>query len=407
MAVCIKCHGMATSWGCTGNAETCPFNTGIASNVASLAAAAVGTVAVVKLLPGYINAWFGHDSLNMISGLAKKVAPGTYTFDGKLPHQITQAVKIGNTTRAEAVAHIHTTIETIIASFDDAEGDALKRLELKHRSWQGALSTIQSMSVSVGSSSDDESLTSALLYVLAVLCGRVCKKGKGTDISLEICGEADDASETPKKGGLKAKLVRPTTVDQFYGVLNMWIMVCEATCIAPCLVTTAFLDQVAFKPMREGEFGWQVAFEVIVRYLVIVENSNKTFELGNVFMKSGAWDSVKTLSLNEAKFQHPKASFRAPGGNPGNVNDDDKDRKPSPDSKVSSISGFTATSNVGCIAWNTGKPHLAKHVHLSTSTCKFNHACDRHLDEKDENGRTLHCLGNHKRDACDNPKRKQ
>ena len=73
-----------------------------------------------------------------------------------------------------------------------------------------------------------------------------------TDISLDLCGEAEDASETPKKGGLKAKLVRPTTVDQFYGVLNMWVMVCEATCIAPCLVTTAFLDQVAFKPMREG-----------------------------------------------------------------------------------------------------------------------------------------------------------
>ena len=406
-AVCIKCHGMAASWGCGGDKDTCPFNTGIAANVASLAAVAVGTVTVVKLLPGYINAWFGHDSLTMISGLAKKVAPGTYSFDDKLPHQVTQAVKVGNTTRAEAVSHIHAVMERIIESFDSAEGDALKRLEMKQKSWQGALSTIQSMTISIGSSCEDESLTSALLYILAVLCGRVCKKGKGTDISLEICGESEDAQEHTKKGGLRAKLVRPTSIDQFFSVLNMWVMVCEATCVAPCLVTTAFLDQVAFKPMRENEFGWQVAFEVIVRYLVIVENSNKNFELGNVFMKSGAWDSVKTLAVNEAKFQHPKLSFRTFGGNPGMSGDEEPQKPPSPDTKIARVSGFTASSKVGCTAFNTGKPHLAKHIHWSSKTCKYNHACDRLLEEKDDNGRYLHCLGDHKRDACDNPKRKQ
>ena len=406
-AVCIKCHGMAVAWGCTGDKDTCPFTTGMVANVASMAAAAVGTVAVVKLLPGYINAWFGHDTLTMISGLAKKVSPGTFSFADKMPHQITMAVKVGNTTRGEAVSHIHSVLETIMGEFDTAEGDALKRLEMKQKSWQGALSAIQSMSVSVGSSSEDESLTSAPLYILAVICGRLCKKGKGNEFTLDVCEEIDETREVSKKG-LKARLVRPTTVEQFYGVLNLWVMVCEATCVAPCLVTTAFLDQVAFKPMRESEFQWQIAFEVIVRYLVIVENSNKHFELGNVFMKAGAWDSVKTLALNEARVQHPKASFRTPGGNPGtSTGDEDPKKPPASDTKVANISGFTATSKVGCAAYNTGGAHLAKHIHWSTKICKYNHACDRLLEDRDERGRNLHCLGNHKRDACDNPKRKQ
>ena len=142
-----------------------------------------------------------------------------------------------------------------------------------------------------------------------------------------------------------------------------------------------------------------------MKYLTLVEQSNGNFELGNVFLKSGGWDSIKALALSEARVHHPKTSFRAHGGNPEKLDDDVV--TPKPGDVVRNVSGFSSNSKVGCVAWNTGKSHLFKHVEEGTRRCKFNHACDKILDEKDANGRPLHCLGAHKRDACDNPKRKQ
>ena len=93
--------------------------------------------------------------------------------------------------------------------------------------------------------------------------------------------------------------------------------------------------------------------------------------------------------------------FRAPGGKPGGVKPDDERHKGLNGESVfvgTVKPGITGSS--GCVAWNTGKDHLKKHV-LADGTCKFLHKCNQYVTDKGKGGQ---CLGDHKRGPdCDYP----
>ena len=61
------------------------------------------------------------------------------------------------------------------------------------------------------------------------------------------------------------------------------------------------------------------------------------------------------------------------------------------------IRGDNKSSSKGCVSWNLGKPHQAKHVDDS-GMCRFRHACDQFVSDKGPGGQ---CLGSHKRKDCD------
>jgi hypothetical protein len=161
----------------------------------------------------------------------------------------------------------------------------------------------------------------------------------------------------------------------------MWSLVCHATGICTCLVLLAFLDEVVYKPVAEGLYTWEVAFEIVLQYLQEVEASNGMFCIGNIRQKLGGIDAVRAAATSKAKEVHGKTFFRALGGNPGSSNDVPAE---------ATIKGNSG-SKKGCASWNLGNKHSAGHLDAS-GRCKFAHKCDAVLTENDANG-TRVCIG--------------
>ena len=76
--VCYQCHGKATAEGCTGDAATCPWVTGVSSNTAVIAGTSTAvTLVLSKLLPVRWLRLFTPDVLKCIVGPSVPGAPET------------------------------------------------------------------------------------------------------------------------------------------------------------------------------------------------------------------------------------------------------------------------------------------------------------------------------------------
>ena len=98
-SVCTICYGSA--FGCAGDPARCPWVTDVASNVASLGAAAGGAIVIAKLLPSKICRLFPKNVLQTIASLAVKLSNSGTPFDptGKTESQIVEAVRAGSGSR--------------------------------------------------------------------------------------------------------------------------------------------------------------------------------------------------------------------------------------------------------------------------------------------------------------------
>ena len=405
-AVCSFCHGAAEQFGCKGTITDCPFNTGVVANTASLVSTAAGAaITVASLLPLWVSRLFSRDKLNVILALAKRSQTGTQTFDpdGKKHPDLIDAVKTGLWAKEDAIhfCEVKASEVNLSPSLEDKE---FRANELAQKNWHRTGDAIRRLPVYTESRMEDESNTSAMLYNLALLSERVCGLGgaKKDAIDLSICSEAE---ETDRVTGSKAKqmtasLKRPTSEMQMSRLFSMWSLVCHATGICTCLVLLAFLDEVVYKPVAEGLYTWEVAFEIVLQYLQEVEASNGMFCIGNIRQKLGGIDAVRAAATSKAKEVHGKTFFRALGGNPGSSNDVPAE---------ATIKGNSG-SKKGCASWNLGNKHSAGHLDAS-GRCKFAHKCDAVLTENDANGTPKHCLNSagtagHKRGQCDHPKKK-
>lgn len=399
-AVCPTCHGSASMFGCTGDASTCPFLTDVVSNVAAIAGSGAAGLTVSRILPLWVSRLLSKDKLAVVTALAQRSRSGTATFtcEGKTEYEIKKAVRTGLCPKDEAIDYAErkaSEIDLTGLTDHDYEVAKDKKNDLHHLA-----QALQKITILVESRREDETNNSAVLYLLALLSERICRDS--TKFRDDICLPAADEEDTSqsKAKQMTASLQRPKSLDQMMRLLNMWVLLCHATQVATCLTLSAFVDEVAFQPIAEQVYPWPVAFEIIVQYLMHVEASQGELAIGNVRSKMGGMDSVRTAAEARAKEVYPGSIFRAPGGNPGKVANVVQEKD---------ISG-SKTSKRGCACFNLGNPHTPKQME-SPRVCKFRHACDKELNEKDSNGAWKHCLNSagtpgHKRGECDHPNKR-
>ena len=180
-------------------------------------------------------------------------------------------------------------------------------------------------------------------------------------------------------------------------LLNMFIAVCHSTGLANVLALTAMLEDVIYEPTRSGVISWPVAFECLVVYLRMLEaqGSTKRYNVSDIYLKAGGIDAVRAEATRTATALYPAVFFRTHGGTPFDVcvtTDTVSDEK-----FKGTVEGDTSSCKAGCVAWNKGLSHYAKHVN-GNGSCKFKHACNQWVNDKGPRGQ---CLGAHTADKCD------
>jgi hypothetical protein len=313
----------------------------------------------------------------------------------KSEYEIRKAVRTGRCPKEDAIDHVELTASKIDLS--ELTDHAYTKAKDRKEGLLKLAKDLQKITVLVESRQENETNSSALLYLLAMLSERICRDPtKGRE---DICLPAmdDDDSSQSKAKQMTAALQRPKSLEQMMRLLNMWVLLCHVTSVATCMTLSAFVDEVAFLPIADKHYSWPVAFEIIIQYLVHVEASQGELAIGNVRSKMGGIDAVRAAAEAKAKELYGAAIFRPHGGIPGNGTDVVQEKD---------ISG-NKSSKKGCACFNLGNPHGPRQLE-SPRKCKFRHACDKELNEKDANGQFKHCLNSagtpgHKRGQCDHP----
>jgi hypothetical protein len=400
-AVCPVCHGSASLFGCLGNdPSNCPFYTDIVANTAAIAGSGSAGLLVSRVLPLWVSRLLSKDKLSVVTALAQRSQSGTTAFDlkDKSEYEIRKAVRTGRCPKADAIDHVE--LEASKIDLSSLTDHAYTKAKDRKEGLLKLAKDLQKITVLVESRQENETNSSALLYLLAMLSERICRDP--TKVREDICLPAvdDDDSSQSKAKQMTAALQRPKTLEQMMRLLNMWVLLCHVTSVATCMTLSAFVDEVAFLPIADKHYSWPVAFEIIIQYLVHVEASQGELAIGNVRSRMGGIDAVRVAAEAKAKELYSAAIFRPHGGNPGNVTDVVQEKD---------ISG-NKSSKKGCACFNLGNPHGARQLE-SPRKCKFRHACDKELSEKDANGQWKHCLNSagtpgHKRGECDNPNKR-
>ena len=381
-AVCPMCYGNAI--GCSASsADACPWSTGVASNVAAVAAAVGAVITLDALLPARYLRLFTRPVLQTLAIIAAKPKGGTaFPFSGKSYREIYHAVVGGHVTKDEAIAELS---ERLDAAESSSEIDAtlIKQLERGIGMVQKATTKVVAADVTDGT----------FLYVLAKLSSVYSSTG-----TFDLCVTCDDEDE-PKKGTQRfaASLKRPTSPEQMFALLHQFQMVCVTAGLTPVMAMGPFLDEVVYEPLRVGVLEWPVAFELMIVYLRMVENEPARYSIGTVVGAAGGMDAKRAEATSVAKGMYASTCFRRTRVEPRDV-DDDKDKKTKGVFK-GDVKGHNETGERGCAAWNNGNAHLSKHIDPATNKCKFRHACNQYVTDKGPGGQ---CLRNHRRkDGCD------
>ena len=381
-AVCPMCFGNAI--GCTAtSADGCPWTTGVASNVAAVAAAVGAAITLDALLPPRYLRLFTRPVLQTLAIIAAKPKGGAaFSFSGKSYRQIYNAVVGGHVSKDEAIAELSERLDTAEAA-TDPNATLIKQLERGISMVQKATTKVVAAEVTDGT----------FLYVLAKLSSVFSSTG-----TFDLCVACDD--EDAPKGGTQrfaASLKRPTSPEQMFALLHQFQMVCVTAGLTTIMAMGPFLDEVVYEPLRVGVLDWPVAFELMIVYLRMVENEPSRFSIATVVGVAGGMDAKRAEATNIAKGLYAASCFRRPRGEPRGV-EDEKDKKGKGVFK-GDIKGHNETGERGCAAWNNGNAHLSKHIDPTTNKCKFRHACNQFVTDKGPGGQ---CLGNHRRkDGCD------
>ena len=292
---CTRCwedgHGRAA----------CPLITGIASNVAAVAAGAYTSIALAKLLPPYLLRLFPGTVLQTIVTLAKRTNLGAFfDFTGKTHGEILRAVRSGVATRDEAVDHVS-------ADLDSAEEKTVEKAHMTIKT----LASLPESSVKPHASAPTQGV---YRFIFARISYYVTS---GTCAAFFLSGVAAVQEATTAPGSHSARLHHPKTATEFFEMLNLWIWVMHAAGVVDVLVLTAFLQDVVYVPMRREGYSWMIAYGLFHVYLAAVEEQpERMLRLDTVYHVMGGMDSkvqaAKTLaaecfgSLFETGGQHAR-----------------------------------------------------------------------------------------------------
>ena len=385
--VCSVCFGNAA--GCSGISSDCPWVTGVAANVATVAAAAGGVLKVASLLPPKFLRLFPRAALEALSSLVAKVNSSGTPFDpdGKSTKEITKAVKEGRLTRGEAILHFNGLIQE---SEDEME---IKKLESASK----VLEHLETTNLA-----DNGALEGGFLYVLFKESAVFSIHVLGST-SFDFCGSCVDEIGKPSTKTFTASLTRPKSAHAMYSLLNGFALTCHAVGLANILAMGPFLEDVVYEPVRSQTVEWMVAFECLILYLRLIENGTGKYNITNVIHVAGGIDSLRAQALISAKEHFPAAFFRTLGGNPKLGAEGSFSSGKGGEVYTGTVKGSRPTAKKGCASWNLGKPHLSKNVDAQ-GLCSFLHKCDQFVSDKGPGGQ---CLGDHKRADCDyDPSRK-
>lgn len=221
----------------------------------------------------------------------------------------------------------------------------------------------------------------AFLYILAKLSTRKCA---AKQLAMDICVAIDEeealrdseggSSSTPLKS-LSASLTRPKSVAQMHSLLHSFVWMCCATGLTNLMAIAPFLDEVIYEPLRLQTVPWQVAFEMMVLYIQMVEADPQRWNIASVVSKSGSMDSKRHDAYVQASAHHPSANFRALRGEPRDVDNGEPSGADSKKYYSGPVTSFDDTCTKACISWNAGTKHYASNV--SNGKCKFFHGCSQ------------------------------
>ena len=387
-ATCTRCFGEAP--GCTGDTAKCPWSEAVSANVAALVAGS--TLAIAALLPGKVCRLMTRPVLDAIVALAKRPASGVVELVSQTHKQVVALVKMGQVAKADAHLYISSTL--LDAAYDAGS----------HKMGEMAMKAIESLpDTNFGHGS---SVEGGIMFTLFTLSPAFSSAARGSlSINLNVCMPTDDTSSKDASKGTRssfsARLIRPPTAISASALFNMFVAVLHATGLADTLASTMFLEEVYYEPVRNLTLEWQVGFECVVIYLRMLEaqGTTRSYTLSNIFYKSGGMDAVRAEALSEA-ITHHGPTFRTLGANPIETPTGGKKVGGGKDGKdevyKGTVSECNTNSKMGCVAWNLGNGHLAKHVDTN-GKCKFNHVCDAWVTDKGPRGS---CGGTHKRGAC-------
>lgn len=399
-AVCSSCLGAASSQGCTGSHTTCPWTTGIAHNMAVIAGTvASGTAAVFavrKLLPEALSCLFSTKVLTAILSLTKdRTAIGSYDPTGKSTTEIIAKVRTGALAADEAISELHNRIDTM-ADTDPNFRNKLAKLD----STIAVVSKLKDSSLAPGTHAEG-----VYIFVLGRVTLYTCHEfANSTEVVMRIENQSNGEASTAEGGGnFNTKLRRPRTYDQMVATLNIYALVLQALSLSSTLAFLPFLDEVVYAPLRLKELDWPSAFEHMILYIHLVQNSVgvEDYNFGDVVSKYGARGAMLVKATAQSKmFPEYRMFFRTRGGTP--LEGVGGPSATCPECVVE----YSTTSKRACTAWNANKDgsnHKMRDVTCEGGkfVCKFFHGCSHWVSNKGKYGQCLST--SHARAECDNP----
>ena len=374
--VCRHCHGDISNCGGTARDDNCISYTQVATNAAALLATGTTVISVAKLLPLYLLRVFTHRVLEVLVAVARRPQPNA-PFDpsGKSPSDIITAVSNRLIEIPEAVVFLGS------LATDASSGEALRDTAL------AAIKVIDAMRAALpdhnGTTRNDYG---KFLYIFAL-----CQEYVQTTFSSGIAsGQSPHGSSSSSKAPA-AKIRTPADFACFAETLNLFVLVCAASGAALAIVTTRFIQEAVYQPLRRHNFTWMVSFELFILYLEQIDVPESLPLTFTTVLSQGGLDtflaqaSINAAARFGAKFKSGK-----------------QDIFQQQESTSDPVEKGSSNPNCGiCNTYNfQGRVH-GDEEHVD-GVCKKRHVCNRYVNDKGKLGK---CEGAHPHYECNNPAR--
>ena len=366
--VCPSCKDSIP--GCQGGAA-CPLLVDVAANIAAFSAENLDTPPVMtNLLPPRLLSIFTRSVNEFILGIAATPAGGRAVDFSEAkynnPGAVVKAAYFGHCSAESAMLEL-------MRRMDVAENvDAMTRLKM-------AVDVLKTRGEMVVSST--VGLYSFILYKISHVF---------EDSSVLRLASPSSSASKATRAELTTSLVRPSTSEQFYELLMLFVQTLVAMGLVNLSVIMIFVNNTVFKPLHDLKLSWEQRFELFLLYVTEIESDvTRSLNFANVFDRGKHDSMLQQAKINAAVFFRTRAGTAQPGGAPnvGAVR------------RIEWNGKATSTAAKCCVPWNLGKPHSAASL-LPDGTCSNVHACMQFVSDKGPGGQ---CRGNHARTDCDYP----
>ena len=381
---CHTCYDQIE--GCAGG-DQCLLHTRPLTNT-EIIAGGVGVVTLASLLPIKFLRECTRSALDCLKMVANRPRLGTpldITAAAMNVDQLVVAVQSGAAAPGDAMRECMTRIANAPNQLETHRLNALVTL-LSHMD-KGAAA------VTAGASN----MRGAVLgsYSLAwALAGRVARQTLSVGVSGLASGGPSD-SAVPMTQMVKLSITRPVSFADFCERITNWIMICHSTGIGHVLALGEFLRDVVHDTITKHGHTWQVAHELLLVYLEVVETTaDASINIRTVFA-NGSQDTYLKRAQDSVRvnFTNVPRTGNSDGGAGASA--------PAQDGKGKSkwTGNFDRNASTTCHSYNMGTEHPRSSLN-EKGTCKYNHVCDHWVSDKGPGGT---CGGRHPRFKCDNP----